>query len=477
MTDKEIKIEAEKENNTINIKNIKYPTYEEQSNAIEDFLSGEYQIIDLRGGFRSGKSITGATAVLKGAINNSNSRWLVMAETYAEGKETTYRTLFERLPNCDHRTPEESPLVEEYNKTDKKLILVNGSEIILGSAKKSDRHKGDEFSGIWMDEVSFYNNLIDLMEMSLSRLSASKGPLSVIWTTTGHKPHQDYYFISEQRVNPNTGNEIKWDINMHTLHTDNNPFLSEEALENLKQTHQDNEEHGLRGGFKIAEGLVYSDFNRDKHVVNKFDLDLREGWRAYGYDSGWNDPRVLLEIGQTKKGQLVVLDEYYRSESTIEECINWFKNNNKKSGIIYSEIDKEHIFKMRKKLNIPVIKANKSLDEGIEEVQERFKEDEDGDVGILIEENCINIIQELVSYEEEDVGSVNAKDHALDCLRYVVNTDKRQNVPTNEEQEDNKENKTNNRNINIDQDYRKKKLEERKNIKNNIRNNKRNKRY
>lgn len=43
-------------------------------------------------------------------------------------------------------------------------------------------------------------------------------------------------------------------------------------------------------------------------------------------------------------------------------------------------------------------------------------------VGLLISDNCENLIQEFLRYKEEDIGGSNARDHCLDALRYIIHT-------------------------------------------------------
>jgi len=416
-------------------KHVEYAFSESQQEVWESWVSAEHQIVDFRAGYGSGKSVCGARVLIRSAWEISNSRWLCMAESFSEGWETTYRILLEQLPACDADNPEESPIVEEYRNHEKKYLkFTNGSKIILGSAEKSDRHKGDEYAGIWCDEVALYNiDLYNLMDMLLSRLRSSKPPLTCLWTTTTNpkNPHNDYYYISE--IGEYQGQEIHWDIKTVKANTLNNPFISEDAKEMLRKTHEGNESQGLKGDFADPSGQVFSKFNRTDNVIDEvYELDkeaedpeydedkvyIDPNWRAYGYDAGWDDARVILEVGRTQYNQLVVLDEFYQHESMVDEAVNWLKR--KPSGVIYSEHEKEHMARFRRNLSgfRPEL-AEKGQQFGIEEVQERFGVDHTGRVGLFIHSRCTNTLREIDNYNE--VGGAN-DDHAMDSLRYVVAT-------------------------------------------------------
>jgi len=42
----------------------------------------------------------------------------------------------------------------------------------------------------------------------------------------------------------------------------------------------------------------------------------------YGYDAGWDDPRVLVDIRKTHGDQYVVWDHFYESESQLPEVVD-----------------------------------------------------------------------------------------------------------------------------------------------------------
>lgn len=174
----------------------------------------------------------------------------------------------------------------------------------------------------------------------------------------------------------------------------------------------------------MASDTSLSDVGRDLEKA----AEQRVGgeWRIYGYDSGWNDPRVLPEIAKIGYGQLLVLDEFHVSSSHVEDAIAWLEQNRKPVGTIYAEHEPSEIQKMRR-AGIRVEKAKKSLDAGISEVCQRFKpgndEGEDGRPGLLVSDRCQNLIRELLSYKEEHVGKSHVDDHCSDSLRYAVHSD------------------------------------------------------
>lgn len=85
-------------------------------------------------------------------------------------------------------------------------------------------------------------------------------------------------------------------------------------------------------------------------------------------------------------------------------------------GVIVSE----HIAKFQR--GVRVVKVNKSIDEGIESVQERLKK-KNGMYGLLVDETAVNTIKEFRTYAKKVIGTSAADDYTMDCIRYVVHTD------------------------------------------------------
>lgn len=414
-----------------------YDVWEAQRKALDAVESGDHDVVAFLAGYGSGKSVFGARWLLAQALEHPGSRFLAMGVDFQKARDTTYPKLFAQLPGkrttlttSGFNGPENSPLVADYNRQEHRLTLVNDSVITLGSADKYSRYAGAEFGAVWMDEPSHYGDeLHDLTGMITTRLRGVDGPKTQLWTLTG-EGYNAAWEILEQRQDAD-GDPIGLDIDVVTASVLDNPYLADGDKERFKRKYEGTgkEQQALHGGFAAASGLVYSRFRRDGHVLphdEAVDLvDDSNDWRIYGYDAGWNDPRVLLEIGKTAYDQLVVLDEYYRSGTHVKDAVRWLRQNDKPTGIIYAEHEPAEIRKLRD-AGYRVEKAEKSIDAGIAEVRRRLgteRVDTDGGeerVGLLISDQCQNLIREFLGYKEEQVGTSAATDHALDSLRYAV---------------------------------------------------------
>jgi hypothetical protein len=409
-------------------RSVSYDVWDKQRETLDALDRPDGDLSALIGGYGSGKSMLGARWIIKQAIQHAGSRFLVIGVSYSEARTATYRTLFEQLPGerthivtSDFNGVEQSPIVEDYNRSTHKITLTNDTTITLGSADKWARHAGDEYGAIWADEPSHYAvSLHDLMEMMGSRLRGENGAQTQLWTLTGNG-YNDAWEILEKRETAD-GEPLGHDIEVIHASTLDNPYLSDGEKESFERQYGDTarEEQAIAGGFAAAQGLVY-DFSRDTHVVEPDEaaelVDESNEWRLYGYDSGWSDPRTLLEVGKTDYGQLIVLSEFYRSESHPEDAIRYLEG--RPEGTIFAEHEPNDIAKFRR-AGWPAKKAEKSLDAGISELRKRFDTDESGRPGLLVSSACQNLIRELLGYQESHVGTAAAEDHAADALRYLV---------------------------------------------------------
>jgi len=423
--------------------NVSYQWADYQRDACTALEGGDVDLVVLRSGYGAGKSITGAQWIHRGGCLDARGAGasLVLAQDYQKGKSTTFSVFFERLPGDDTNPfadgdPENSPLVETWHSNDHRLTYVTGHTVYLGGADQWSRFAGAEFCRIWCDEVGHYppqTDLYKLHEMLVTRQRTEVGPNTTLWTSTGNG-FNPFYDITERQVDK-SGDPLRWANRMRVIEasTEDNPFLPEGALEKIRAqfVNTDRAEQGLHGGFAAAEGLVYSQFSRQTHVITddrSAALIDEAATPIYGYDAGWDHPRVLVEFQPTHYDQWVATDLYYETGKEFEHLCDpntgsgWVYDHDKPRGTVYCEHEPEHIQKFRR-AGFDAVRADKSLDEGIPYVRGRLSTDDSGRPGLLVHEDCTEFIQEFQSYKEDHVGgSGDVPDHCPDVARYALYT-------------------------------------------------------
>ena len=404
--------------------------WDAQLEVFDALESGDYDVVVFRTGYGGGKTLLGSDWIHSVAMEVPRSDNLVIAPDSVKGEATTYKRFFDRLPGentipDEGGDPKNSPIVDDYHGTKRRITYVTGSIARLGSADKWNRYAGGEFNAIYCDEPAHYDttNLYDLHEMLISRQRTEGGPNVTLWTSTGAGFNQ-YYDITERKVTSDD-EPLPWADYMKVIVGDSrdNPFHPEpeKLIRQFEGTHR--EAQALAGGFAAPEGLVYSRFTRERHVIDEATAaELASGdWRIYGYDHGWGDPRVVLEIARTPYDQYLCLDLFYREETKYQRAIEWLEDNDKPIGTVYAEHEPEHQEAFRE-AGYPCEAAIKDLDEGIPRVREflEWRDDPEDRPGLLVSNRCAELINEFLSYKEEHVGKKGATDHALDSLRYGI---------------------------------------------------------
>lgn len=417
--------------------------WDAQLRVFDALESGDNDLVVFRTGYGGGKTLLGSDWILQTGLEIPDGHSLVLAPDRTKGGPATYKGFFERLPGENtvpddaDGDPENSPIVAGYHGTKHRVTLINGHIIQLGGADIWSRFAGTEFNAIWCDEVAHYGttSLYDLHEMLVSRQRTDEGPNVTLWTSTGNG-FNPFYDITERQVDEKD-NPLHWADRMNVIvgSSLDNPFLNEKGKMRASFEGTAREDQALHGGFAAAEGLVYDGFSRQTHVCERSEINIQHEWRLYGYDYGHSDPRVLLEIGKTPADQYVVLDEYYESGQPVEKLVGkwddgkrirdgWIQRNDKLAGEVYCDHEPEHIQKFEL-AGFDAHAATKDIDEGIDEVRSVLEIDEaNGIPGLLIVDDCVNIINELQSYKEEDIGTKRATDHACDSLRYAIMGDR-----------------------------------------------------
>lgn len=426
---------------------LRYEFWNAQQEALDEFMSGEHDITAFLGGYGSGKTTTGARLLNTLAMSFPGSKHAAIAIDFKKGSQTTFEELFRNLPGerthiltSNYNGPENSPIIEDYNRNDHRLTYINDSVVRLGTADNPDDVIGDEYMSVWLDEPSKYHPNTKLYDMALetipTRLRAHDPQLGQFWSLTGNGYNAAYEILREGRNID--GESINHDIHITYASVLENPFLDEDVRARFRRQYKGTakEEQALYGGFATAEGLVY-EVERGRQIVEADEFGdrlppLDSEYAVFGYDAGWQDPRVVLDIRKTiGDNSLVVFDEFYESQVHVDDAIAWLDEpapgddrDDRPGGVIVTEHDPADRDDFES-AGWSTVNAEKDIERGISEVSSRFNpvDDETGErlpPRLYVTERCENTVKELFTYKKDQVGGADAKDHAADALRYAI---------------------------------------------------------
>ena len=147
------------------------------------FLDSDSPYRAFVGGVGSGKTYAGALEAITQPVG---SRGMVVAPTYPMLKDATLHTFLEVA----------RPFISDYNKSDKRILFDNGTEILFRSADNPDRLRGPNLGWFWLDEAAMMNE--EVWDIMLGRLRLSPGRA---WVTTTPRGKNWVYstFVEQER--------------------------------------------------------------------------------------------------------------------------------------------------------------------------------------------------------------------------------------------------------------------------------------
>jgi PBSX family phage terminase large subunit len=206
-------------------------------------------------------------------------------------------------------------------------------------------------------------------------------------------------------------------LNIRAPSTENH-HLPEGYVETMKATwSEERVQREIMGSDDAFEGMVYSEFRRDVHVIQPFRIP-DEWTRVIGIDHGYRNPSAWIYGAVDYDGTVYVYDEYYEKEKLIEEVC---KANIAKIGrqkIEQARIDPSTRARRgttgRSDLDtyleslpggFPLLMANNDKTSGIDRIKSYLKVDPKlGKPRVFIFNSCTNLIDEISKYRYVELG-------------------------------------------------------------------------
>lgn len=388
-----------------------------------EFHSDRYAIFArlISAGTGSGKTRAGIQEAWLWTWECPKTVGLLFEPTYGMIKRNLIPAL-EEILGC---SVDVSPLIRQFNRADNKITLINGTVWWLLSLNEPERAEGINADWIWADEFRLVGGSGPASKRKqqtawnviIRRLRGStlgKYPTGLWITTTPDEPGSLLHTKFERPDTRIPDSKVyRWTIF-------DNPFLPEQYVEEVKRTHI--EGTGLYNRFVLGlfSAVAAGSFNFDssKHCFKKIpDLTVFKEVIG-GADWGWTNPSCLLAIGIDGDDRAWVLDEYYKSQASLEEiaqvALEMQKNWN--VSTFYCDRSSPRNISMLQDYGLDAVADKSKRDEGIQMLGSRFIFQEDEKARLYVHEDCVNLISELQVYDE----NVKQYDHAVDALRYAL---------------------------------------------------------
>ncbi len=123
----------------------------EQARTEQLAPDGDWNVWLYLAGRGAGKTRTAAEWLADQAISQPNTRWAIVAPTYADARDTCAEGESGILGVLRRYK-----MLKDWNRSLGEILLTNGSRIKLFSADKPDRFRGPQHHGAWCDELAAY---------------------------------------------------------------------------------------------------------------------------------------------------------------------------------------------------------------------------------------------------------------------------------------------------------------------------------
>jgi hypothetical protein len=327
------------------------------------------------------------------------------------------------------------------------------------------RYQGQAFNWIGFDELTQWGTPYAWNYMR-SRLRSSSKELGLYMRGTTNPGGAGHSWVKKMFIDPSPSGKAFWATDIESGETItfpkghskegeplfkrrfipaslfDNPYLSDsgdyEAMLLSLPEHQ--RKQLLEGNWDINEGAAFPEFDRNKHVVEAFDIP--ESWpRFRACDYGYGSFTGVLWFAVSPAEQLIVYRELYCSKVTASDLADMILDLEAGDGkILYGVLDSSLWHNrgdtgpsLAEQMNMkgcrwrPSDRSRGSRVSGKNEIHRRLQVDEYTEAPRLVfTSNCTHTIAQIPSIpldkrNPEDVDT-NSEDHLYDALRYGIMT-------------------------------------------------------
>ena len=210
-----------------------------------------------------------------------------------------------------------------------------------------------------------------------------------------------------------------------------NTFLNKEYVESIEASTPSGMffDRDILGVWVASEGVVYQDFNKDKHYIKNIE-DVQFKKYFVGVDFGWEHYGSMVVVGLSIDNKYYIIKEYAYQHKDIDYWVNVAKEIKANYGNVSFYCDHARPDYINKLLvsGIKAIKAKKDVLEGISTIATLFKTDR----LFVLSDNVDRFKTEIYNYvwKTGKDEPVKVYDDVLDSIRYAIYTDMKLNGAT-----------------------------------------------
>nr|DAT05089.1 MAG TPA: large terminase [Caudoviricetes sp.] len=263
--------------------------------------------------------------------------------------------------------------------------------------------------GAYINEASLANETV--FKEIISRCSGDGA--RIVFDTNPDNPE---HWLKKDYIDSKSENIISVHFRL-----DDNTFLSERYIRNIKESTPSGMfyDRDIEGLWVTGEGVVYSDFDGNKHFINDVSGIDFETYIA-GVDWGYSHYGSIVVFGIDKDNKWYLIEEHATQFKEIDYWVEIALGVKERYGNINFYCDSarpEHVERFRRE-RIRAINADKSILSGIEEVARLIKLNR----FFVLSSKVKQFKKEIYNYiwDEKTGNPVKENDDVMDAMRYAV---------------------------------------------------------
>ena len=262
--------------------------------------------------------------------------------------------------------------------------------------------------GAYINEASLANEMV--FKEIISRCSGEGA--RIVFDTNPDNPE---HWLKKEYIDSDSKNIISYHFKL-----EDNTFLTERYIKNIKESTPSGMfyDRDIEGLWVTGEGVVYQDFDRNKHYFDDYS-NIKFKRKFAGVDWGYSHYGSIVVIGESFDKKFYLIEEHAYQFKEIDDWVEIAKGIKTRHGDITFYCDSarpEHVDRFyRERLN--AVNANKERIAGIEQVARLFKQD-----SLFIISKVKRFKEEIYNYVWDDKTGDAIKDYddVLDALRYAI---------------------------------------------------------
>jgi hypothetical protein len=362
-------------------------------------------------GTGAGKTIAGCAEAIRWAEAYPYSVGYIFEPSYPMVRRILLPTLRSKL--LLGNPLEGNPKILRFIKGDNRLDFNNGSELWFVSLEDPERAEGPNVDFAYVDEARLVRDFSTAWQVILRRLRGSgrcKCPTGAWVTTTPDSPGSDLFNIFEDPDQKSPQSKVyRWSIY-------DNFRLPKEFIDEIVRTHSG----GLADRFvwgrfaTVAGGTLPFDSSIHVREIPRDNIDHMR----YGVDIGWSVPSAIVANGLDHEGRAWIVDEFYKTQCSDEDLVEAAQDMQQSwgKGPFFCDARYPQTIDKLRRAGLHAVPYTAKREDGLLELGSRFIIAADRLPRIFISKRCVNLISELLEYDE----NVKERDHAVDAVRYSL---------------------------------------------------------